>query len=307
MATTSEDAHVRIGELARRLGVSPDLLRAWERRYGLLTPLRTASGYRLYSPADEQRVRAMLRLIKAGVSAQQAASTVLAPPPASPQTPDREDASTATELGVFAAALARFDEAAANAVFDRVLARYAVGTVMSAVVLPCLVEIGERWSRGDATIAQEHFASNLIRGRLLGLARGWDAGAGPRAVLACPSDELHDLGLITFGIALRAQGWRITYLGADTPRESLTETVTTLEPHVVVLAATDESRFNGFDKALSRATRIAIGGRGATPELAERLDAELLADDVLAAAAQIANHLGTGAGIGLPARPKAAP
>jgi MerR family transcriptional regulator, light-induced transcriptional regulator len=77
--------------------------------------------------------------------------------------------------------------------------------------------VGERWQDGRLSVAQEHFATNLIRGRLLGLARGWGAGSGHRAVLACVPGELHDIGLIVFGLCLRERGWRITYLGADTP------------------------------------------------------------------------------------------
>ena len=144
-----------------------------------------------------------------------------------------EDTSPAHDLALLAAALERFDDVAANAVVDELLARYTVGTVLSAVVGPYLAGLGDQGARGQATIAQEHFASNLPRGRLLGLARRWDAGTGPRAVLACPSGELHDLGLICFGIALRGHGWRITYLGADTPQPTLVETAARLPPNIV--------------------------------------------------------------------------
>ena len=81
-----------------------------------------------------------------------------------------------------------------------------------------------RWERGEASIAQEHFASSVLRGRLLGLARGWGLGFGPVALLACLPGEQHDLGLIAFGLALRARGWRIVYLGSDTPIETIEET-----------------------------------------------------------------------------------
>ena len=82
-----------------------------------------------------------------------------------------------------------------------------------------------RWERGEASVAQEHFASNLLRGRLLGLARGWAEATGPRAVLACAPGELHDLPLISFGLALAARGWSITYLGPDTPIATIQETL----------------------------------------------------------------------------------
>ena len=89
------------------------------------------------------------------------------------------------------------------------------------LLIPYLHDLGERWEAGTASVAQEHFASNFLRGRLLGLARGWGQGGGPLAILACAPSELHDLPLIAFGLALRAHGWRIAFLGPDTPLGTL--------------------------------------------------------------------------------------
>ena len=115
-----------------------------------------------------------------------------------------------------------FDEPAAQAVLDRLVSDLSVPAVLRDIVLPFLAELGQRWVRGTASIAQEHFASNLIRGRLAGLARGWGDGHGPRALLACPPGEMHDMALMIFGIALNRAGWRIDYFGADTPVGELT-------------------------------------------------------------------------------------
>ena len=141
-----------------------------------------------------------------------------------------------------AGALDRFDEPRAQEILDRLLAVATVDTLLSDVVLPYLHELGDRWERGEASIAQEHFASSVLRGRLLGLARGWGLGFGPVAVLACLPGEQHDLGLIAFGLALRARGWRIVYLGSDTPIDTIEETSRQLDPSLIVLnAVTDES------------------------------------------------------------------
>ena len=185
--------------------------------------------------------------------------------------------------------LGRFDDVGANAVLDRLLADLSVTTVISEVIVPYLVALGERWEDGSATIAEEHFASNLIRGRLLGLARGWDGGSGPRALLACPSGELHDLGLICFGVALRGHGWRIIYLGADTPHATLIEAAARLAPNLVVLAATTSSRLRALaGGARAMTAPIAIAGRGATRRVADELGAALLDVDPVTAAARVA-------------------
>jgi MerR family transcriptional regulator, light-induced transcriptional regulator len=158
------------------------------------------------------------------------------------------------------------------------------------VILPFLHRLGERWAAAQATVAQEHFASNIIAGRLRGLARGWGQGVGPRAVLACPPGELHELGLLSFGLALRERGWRITYLGADTPLEEITDALDELAPAIVVLAAMTPERFLADADALSAlATRARVGlaGAGASGSLADGLGAELLAGELMDVAAAL--------------------
>jgi MerR family transcriptional regulator, light-induced transcriptional regulator len=269
--------YVRIGELSRRTGVSPELLRAWEQRYGLLRPTRSDGGFRLYSPQDEHRVATMRSHLERGLSAAEAARITL----------DEESTpAPAAELPVLAlgasalrAALDRLDESAAHAAIDGLLSSFSLEAVLREVVMPYLRELGDRWERGEASVAQEHFASQVLRGRLLGLARGWDRGPGPRALLACMPGEQHDLGLIVFGLGLRDRGWRITFLGPDTPLDTLSDTATTLEPDAVVLSATTPDRFeSGRDalRRLARAVPLWAAGAGATPDVATATGVRLL-------------------------------
>jgi DNA-binding transcriptional MerR regulator len=288
--------HLRIGELSRRSGVSPELLRAWERRYGLLRPERSDGGFRLYTARDEQRVASMRANLERGLSAAQAARLALAEP--------EEDVAVAgagappLERGAdeLREALDALDETRAHAALDRMLAALSVQAVLGEVVLPYLHELGERWERGEVTVGQEHFASNVLRGRLLGLARGWDGGAGPRALLACPSGELHDLGLIAFGLALRERGWRITYLGPNTPLPTVAETAGELAPAAVVLAATTGDGFHSERAALrdlAAGPMVWLAGPGASAARAEEAGARLLELDPLGAAERVAASLRT--------------
>jgi DNA-binding transcriptional MerR regulator len=282
---------LRIGELSRRTGVSAELLRAWERRYGLLEPARTAGGLRLYSAEDHRRVVAMRRELDAGHSAAEAARIVLAgsgaaPAGAAAPPPGALDEARAS----LTAAFERFDAQAADAILDRLLAAFTVETVVSEVLLPYLAELGERWERGEASVAQEHFASNAIRARLLGLARGWDRGAGPVAVLACAPGEQHDLPLIMLGLSLRERGWRIVFLGAATPAASIAETADRIGPALVVVSATDPAALRREQRALAAIGtrhRLAVGGAGARPAQARRLNAEILDPHPVAAAAAL--------------------
>jgi DNA-binding transcriptional MerR regulator len=286
---------LRIGELSRRLGVSDHVLRAWERRYGLLRPVRSAGGFRLYSEADEARVRRMQAYVTQGLSPAEAARAALnedrAPASVASVAADDGRGGLAHAAAALDRALTDLDEPAAQAILDRLFTTFTVPTVLRDVILPYLHDLGERWERGEVSVGQEHFASNVLRGRMAALARGWGHGQGPRAILACPPGELHDLPLLAFGIALNRNGWRVDYLGADTPIDDLVGTATATAPDLVVLAATAPERFDGTARALARlarGTRLAIGGRGATPAFAKRAGALLLSDDPVTAAERLA-------------------
>jgi methanogenic corrinoid protein MtbC1 len=271
----SEHGLLRIGEVSRRSGVSPELLRAWERRYDLLRPTRSAGGLRLYSQGDLERVEAMQRHLAEGLAAAEAAALAGRLASTGVEAPPSE---ARQDLG---AALAAFDEQRAHEILDGLLAARTLDTTLSDVVVPYLHELGERWERGEASIAEEHFASSVLRGRLLGLARGWGRGLGERVMLACAPGEQHDLGLIAFGLALRARGWRIVYLGADTPLASVAEAARSSDPRFVVVSAVSADRFSSREADLGQLAEsrpLCLGGAGAGEAVAG-VDALLLTGD----------------------------
>lgn len=260
-AMSDRGGYLRIGELAKRTGTSPELLRAWEQRYGLLHPTRSEGGFRLYSDRDEARVLRTKTLIAEGLSAAEAARRALGPEGPT----EGEEAVPAVEglTTEFREALDRFDEDGANRALDRLLEALSLETVMQRALLPYLHLLGNRWASGEISVAQEHFASSLIRGRLLGLARGWGAGRGRSLLLACPPGEEHDLGLIMFGIAAWRRGWRVTYLGQDTPFDTIEEAAADVEPALVVLAVAEGTPIAPLTHELGRLAErlpVAVGG-----------------------------------------------
>lgn len=283
---------LRIGELSYRVRVRPELLRAWERRYGLLRPTRSERGFRLYSELDEWRVRFMQEKLQAGLSASEAAREVArmereTGPPEGPVEAPWELVRQLDE------ALAAFDEGVAHDVLDRLLGLHGLERAIRDALMPYLRELGERWARGQVTVAEEHFASRLLEGRLLALARGWNKGRGRRAVLACPSGEHHTLPLVCFGLVLRNRGWRNIYLGADTPPGTVQVAGDTVGADVTVLSAVSVDRFASVDRELERLARarpLVLAGAGATPALASRLDLPCLNEDPVTAAETISRR-----------------
>jgi MerR family transcriptional regulator, light-induced transcriptional regulator len=278
---------VRIGELSRRTGVRPETVRAWERRYNLVQPARSAGGFRLYSRADEERIHAMRALLAEGVAAAEAARQARSGRGAA-SAPVRSPDAEADRLR---AALEAYDEEAANAVLDRALGAFSLDVFTGSVVLPAMAEIGSRWAAGHVSVAQEHFAASVVRGRLLAISRGWGSGMGPLALLACPPGEHHDIGLIAFGLSLRSRGWRIVYLGQDTPLDTIAETVRRLAPALVVMSvATPEPLASAIPGLADVAALVPVwvGGSGASEEMLSRAGAHFLEERPTAAAARLA-------------------
>jgi DNA-binding transcriptional MerR regulator len=293
MASSADGPLLRIGELSRRAGLSDHVLRAWESRYGLLQPVRSAGGFRLYSEADESRVRRMQAYLADGLSAAEAARAALADiagtEPGRPGGPHLAAPAGREPCAELRRALDAFDEPAAQAELDRLIADLSVSAVLRDVVLPYLADLGERWERGTASVAAEHFASNIIRGRLGGLGRGWGSGHGPRALLACPPGELHDMGLMAFGIVLNRTGWRIEYLGTSTPVEELQRAADASHPDLVVVAGTIPQTLEPLQPelaSLARGAPLALAGAAATPEIAAAVGARLMASDPVTEAEQ---------------------
>jgi DNA-binding transcriptional MerR regulator len=283
---------LRIGELARRAGIPPATLRAWERRYGIVTPTRTEAGYRLYGERDEQRIKQMVELITRGIAPAEAASRVLADDRAGDSDANGQASQQAVDSETLRARLLEqlidYDEAGAHATIDRAIAAYGLEALLTELILPVVRRMGELWVEEEVTIGQEHFASHLIRGRVMPLARGWGSGDGPLALLACPAGEEHDLALAAFGLLLRERGWRVAFLGADTPAETLREAVGRLGPEIVVLAVTDPATAAALESELSLGAPLAIAGGAADPALAERLGARYLPGDLVTAADDLA-------------------
>ena len=277
---------LRIGEFARRVGVSPEVLRAGERRYGLLEPVRSPGGFRLYTTDDAERVARMRRGLDEGLSAAEAARAALQS--ARPSDGLLEDAAPR-----LLAAIHDYDEAAIHAILDQSLAAFGLEAVLGDLILPTLRRVGVEWRQGTLAVSQEHFASNLIRGRLLSLARLWGRGSGPLALLACAPGEQHDITLLAFGLLLRSYGWRILFLGADTPIATLIEAAETTRPTIAVLASFDPALLQAEATALRRLARISplvLSGPGASETLSTQLGARRLNGDLVTAANDVARR-----------------
>ena len=269
-----DSAVLRIGEVSRRTGVTVPTLRAWERRYDLLTPERTDGGHRLYSEDDVGRVRSMQRLLDQGWSAAAAAREVLREPAS--VTPLRPVAGTGRPaedlVHRLEAAIDGFDGPAADHVMDDVFARFDVPRALDEVVLPVLRRVGEGWQNDPRIIAREHFATNTLRPRLQRLIRA-PGGSGRTCLAAAPEGEDHDLGLLASSVVAADAGWRVHYLGARMPTAAMERSLADLQPEVLLVGAMHRKHAEAFlnDEPDLGTTAVVLGGPGFIPSDAERL------------------------------------
>jgi MerR family transcriptional regulator, light-induced transcriptional regulator len=278
-------AGLNIAALARRTGVAPDTLRKWEQRYRILQPTRTPGGQRRYSQRDIARVEWLRERLREGYRIGEAAS-LLGELPVEPARSRKE------QLRRLLDALARGDPTQLGVLLDQVFALEDLDEALARIVRPLLHVVGERWLLGHLTVAEEHLVSEAVRTRLAHLLA--DAGGGVRgaAVLACAPGERHELGLMAAAIALHRDGWKVVYLGGDTPVRDALALATRLSARLLGISLATRERGAAVEQALHELHRppelsLVLGGRGATPELARRLDARLARTDLRRAVAEL--------------------
>lgn len=277
-----------IKTVVQETGIAPATLRAWERRYGCLSPGRSDGGYRLYSARDIAIVRWLKRQVDAGVSISRAVALLtlrhqagnapeLAPAESVQPT---ETPNLATQASALVEALLAFQEARAESVLSEAFALHPLEVAIEGVISPALAEIGERWHRGEATIVQEHFATAFLRRRLTALFHAYEQPAsGPLAITGSAPSEWHDVGILLVSMALRRHGWRVIYLGQNVPADQLLQEIRKLKPDMVCLSATTPASVEALlpfcadvQQLPAPRPRIVLGGYAfnAHPELHSR-------------------------------------
>lgn len=241
-------------------GLKPDTLRAWERRYGLPNPERTAGGHRLYSQRDIDMLKWFSARQDEGLSISRAIKLwkrieATGQDPLLHESYSLGARGVAVEMPVPAAVLdagngveklrrtwieacMNFDERTAVAVMSQAFALFPMETVCFEILQRALSEIGQGWYEGEYTVQQEHFASALALRRLDTLVASTPSPTrNGRILVACPPEERHTFSLLMITLFLRRAGWDVIYLGANIPIDRLSSTIESTRPHLVVMAA----------------------------------------------------------------------
>ncbi|MEW8038026.1 MAG: MerR family transcriptional regulator [Candidatus Thiodiazotropha sp.] len=226
--------------LAERTGVATSTLRAWERRYNLLTPQRTPKGHRVYSEQDARIVERVVELLREGHSLGTIAKQI--------DQPERRLARWQPELelnGVWRdyledtlRAIVDFSHERIEAVFNEASSLYPLDMAIERLIEPALLTLGERWRSDPAGIAEEHFYSCWLRNRLgARFHHGYSLAKGARILCACMPGDNHDIGLMLFALSAQSRGYRVLYFGQDLPLEQIPLIVERSGARAVILSA----------------------------------------------------------------------
>jgi MerR family transcriptional regulator, light-induced transcriptional regulator len=273
-----------VNEVEDRTSVPASTLRQWERRYSFPNPERSDSGYRLYSEGDLQSINAMKRHIDDGIPASRAAELVRRMNPAAKG--PRPLKEMQQEL---VNALLNFDEERADAVLSEAHSLHPVEAVMFELIHPALVQIGQMWHDGIINTTIEHHSSSYIYGRLRALlSLSSNMKAAPAVIVACAPTDQHELGPLMLAVALRRAGYRVYYVGANTPIADLFEMASQIMPIALMISASTSvaaEKLLEEHHAFRNVSPFVIFGGAAfneNPELAKSLGGLYLAPDITA-------------------------
>lgn len=281
-----------IKQAALRSGVNVALLRAWERRYGIVEPMRTDAGYRLYDEAAIDRLRAMRTLVDAGWSPRQAAERVATASPdevgaIAPSEPERSrsESSFASTVESFIEGAARIEPTMIERALDDMFAGGSFERIVEDRLFPALHALGDAWLTGTVDVAGEHAASAAVSRRLSMAfeAAGSPSGSARPILVGLPPGARHELAALAFATAARRAGLPVVYLGADVPVESWIAAVKQTDARAIAFGVV-------IDRDVASADEVVQGIRAAHPEL------------VIAVGGREAADVGNGAVLRLPDR-----
>ena len=223
-----------IRTVSEMTGVNAVTLRAWERRYGLIRPVRTPKGHRVYTRDDIELIREILDRLASGVSIGQVARDI--------------EQNTAIGQGEvdniwgryserMVEAVTRFDDLALDNVYNDAMSLYPVDIVTTRLLMPLLQELGTRWESAAGSVAEEHFFSVYLRNKLGARFHHQNLkNTGPKLIVACLPGEHHEFGILLFALMAHSKGFQVILLGANLPVGELPHVVETTDGRAIVLA-----------------------------------------------------------------------
>ena len=233
-----------IKAVSKMLGIQPGTLRAWERRYQMIAPVRNESGHRLYTEEHVEILRWLISKINQGFTISQAVS-LLENSALSVEKAEVPKRDMVDEIGdKLLTALLEFNSAKAHELINQAFSLFTIDKTVIDLLGPILIKVGDLWEEGSITTAHEHFASSFIRSRIEGLSNSFPHNSFlPKSIAVCGPGERHELGLLIYTLYLRRKGFEVVFLGTSLAENDLEVVVERVKPKFLFLSCTlDENR-----------------------------------------------------------------
>lgn len=244
---TGDKAKYNIKAISKMLGIQPGTLRAWERRYNVVEPVRNDSGHRLYTDGHVATLRWLLEKVNRGFTIGQAVGLLKKGNnnldlELEPSYPSRLEA-IAQQLKK---SILTFEDKIANQVLDEAFSLFSIEKVTINIICPVLIEIGEMWVNNEITVAHEHYATQYLRTKIgMILTNLQSDPLLPKVITVCGPNETHEIGLLIFTLYLRRKGYRVIYLGSGIPAEDLKVVVKETNSKYLFISCTMTENING--------------------------------------------------------------
>jgi len=218
-------------------GVNPVTLRAWERRYGLIVPTRTAKGHRIYSQNDIDLINRILGLLDRGISIGQASHSLGKNTVESAARQQEQDNPWLAYQERAIDAVLHFDENRLDSIYNQALALYPIDIVTERLLIPVLITLGKRWEDAEGSISEEHFFGAFMRNKLgARFHHRHKKTSGKKLLVCCLPGEHHEIGVMLFSLAAHDHGYRLVYLGPNMPLQELATTARRAGCDAIVLS-----------------------------------------------------------------------
>ena len=234
-------------------GVNSITLRAWENRYGLIEPIRKASGHRLYTQEHIDLINRVVGLLDRGMRIGQVKAEVLSGSHSEGGQTDQSQNQWQRYINGMIAAIIRFDERALERIYAEALSNFPVRAVTDKLLSPVLKELGERWASGQGSVAEEHFFGFYLRNKLgARFHHRVQNQTGPKLLMACLPGDLHEIGLLLFALDASDQGFQTILLGANMPLDDFPDAVKKTACDALVLSGSIQPQSDIISKFLPR-------------------------------------------------------
>lgn len=237
----NSEGKYNIKAVSNMLGIQPGTLRAWERRYKMIAPVRNESGHRLYTEEHLKILKWLITKVNQGFTISQAislmenTSSVL-------DAIEQPKVDYLEELGdKLLSSLLDFNSAQAHDLLNQAFSLFTVDKTVIDLIGPILIKVGDLWEEGSISTAHEHFASSFLRSRIESVSDSFQHNSFlPKAVAVCGPGEKHELGLLIFTMFLRRKGFEVIFLGTSIAENDIEIVLDSVNPKFLFLSCTLE-------------------------------------------------------------------